>query len=90
MKEKKEKEKKEVKPLNEVDYTARIDEIVDHMTEIEQHRDVIKENIKHLVNEYGLKASAVRGAATVIFKRNKEEFKAKSEKIVELVEKYNG
>lgn len=84
-----EKVKKEYKPINPEVVKKTIDEIVSLMTAQDSAGEVIKEKLKELKTEYGLKSTAVRAACKAIMQDNQDDLTSKVEEIINLIDLYN-
>jgi len=80
------KEKKEVAQINPamIDKQELMDlftKITDNLLQIEAFRDMNNELVKEIKDNFGFKPSAIRAAATALYKRKREELEEKQEEI---------
>lgn len=78
--------KKEVKPVDEADLNEVISEIVNSLIGIDSFREDINERVKYLKDTYGLNASHVRAAATLLKKDGAPELTEKTNSILSIIE----
>lgn len=72
---------KEIKPIDPEDVSEQMQDIVAFLGAIDSSREEINRRVKHLKDTYGLASSAVRAAATVIYKQNEEQLGEKESQI---------
>jgi hypothetical protein len=77
---------KEIKPVDPEDVSENIQDIVALLGAIESSRESINKRVKHLKDTYGLSATAVRAAATVIYKESIEQLGEKEQQIRDILE----
>lgn len=80
------KEKQEKTPIN----TAMIDKkelmnlfdkITDNLLQMESYREMNNDLVKEIKDSFGFKPSAIRAAASAMYKRKREELEEKQEEI---------
>jgi len=80
------KEKKEVTPIdpamiNKQELMDKFTQITDNLLQIEAHREHNNEIVKDIKSNFGFTPSAIRAAATALYKRKREELEEKQEEI---------
>ena len=60
--------------------------ITDNLLQIESFRELNNDIVKEVKETYGFNASAIRAAATALFKRKKEELEEKQTEIMTIIE----
>lgn len=80
------KEKKEVTQINPamIDKQELMDlftRITDNLLQMESYREMNNEIVKEIKDNFGFKPSAIRAAATALYKRKREELEEKQEEI---------
>lgn len=79
-------DKESIKPIDPTDVNETIHDMVALMGAIESSREEINRRVKYLKDTYGLQSTAVRAAATVIHKQNKEQLDEKEAQIREILD----
>jgi len=74
-------EEKTIKPIDPKDVSNSIEDIVAFLGAIDSSREEINRRVKHLKDTYGLASTAVRAAATVLYKQNMEQLDEKEQQI---------
>ena len=82
----KEKEVKNVKPIDSSDVSSHVDTIVSLMESVDASREMINAKVKYLKDTYGLNPSHVRAAATAIKKQAVDEIDEKTKAIQEIID----
>jgi hypothetical protein len=82
----KEKEVKNVKPIDSSDVSSHVDIIVSLMESVDASREMINAKVKYLKDTYGLNPSHVRAAATAIKKQAVDEIDEKTKAIQEIID----
>ncbi len=82
----KEKEVKNVKPIDSKDVASSVDTIVSLMESVDASREMINAKVKYLKDTYGLNAAHVRAAATAIKKQAVDEIDEKTKAIQEIID----
>ena len=80
------KEKQESLPINPamIDKEELMDlftRMTDNLLQIESYREMNNEIVKEIKDNFGFKPSAIRAAATALYKRKREELEEKQEEI---------
>lgn len=80
------KEKKEATPINPamIDKQAlmeKFNQITDNLLHIESYREMNNELVKDIKSSFNFTPSAIRAAATAMYKRKREELEEKQEEI---------
>jgi len=80
------KEKQESLPINPVmiDKEELMDlftRMTDNLLQMESYREMNNEIVKEIKDNFGFKPSAIRAAATALYKRKREELEEKQEEI---------
>ena len=74
-------EEKTIQPIDPKDVANSIEDIVAFLGAIDSSREEINRRVKHLKDTYGLASTAVRAAATVLYKQNMEQLDEKEQQI---------
>jgi hypothetical protein len=80
------KEKKETQQINPamIDKQELMDmftRMTDNLLQMESYREMNNEIVKEIKDNFGFKPSAIRAAATALYKRKREELEEKQEEI---------
>jgi len=80
------KEKQESLPINPamIDKEELMDlftRMTDNLLQMESYREMNNEIVKEIKDNFGFKPSAIRAAATALYKRKREELEEKQEEI---------
>jgi len=80
------KEKQESLPINPamIDKQELMDlftRMTDNLLQMESYREMNNEVVKEIKDNFGFKPSAIRAAATALYKRKREELEEKQEEI---------
>lgn len=80
------KEKKEIAQINPamIDKEELMDmftRMTDNLLQMESYREMNNEIVKEIKDNFGFKPSAIRAAATALYKRKREELEEKQEEI---------
>ena len=80
------KEKQESLPINPamIDKQELMDlftRMTDNLLQMESYREMNNEIVKEIKDNFGFKPSAIRAAATALYKRKREELEEKQEEI---------
>lgn len=80
------KEKKEIPQINPamIDKNELMDlftRMTDNLLQMESYREMNNEIVKEIKDSFGFKPSAIRAAATALYKRKREELEEKQEEI---------
>jgi len=80
------KEKKEAQQVNPamIDKQELMDmftRMTDNLLQMESYREMNNEIVKEIKDNFGFKPSAIRAAATALYKRKREELEEKQEEI---------
>jgi hypothetical protein len=80
------KEKQESLPINPamIDKEELMDlftRMTDNLLQMESYREMNNEVVKEIKDNFGFKPSAIRAAATALYKRKREELEEKQEEI---------
>ena len=73
------------KALDKTDLNHKVTNIIDQLQIQEDARNIVNEIVKNIKEDYGLPPSVVRAAASILYKRNKEEIQEKNGQVEELL-----
>ena len=73
------------KALDKTDINNKVTNIIDQLHIQEDARNIVNEIVKNIKEDYGLPPSVVRAAASILYKRNKEEIEEKNGQVEELL-----
>lgn len=72
--------------IDKQELMTKITAITDNLLQIESFRELNNDIVKEVKETYGFNASAIRAAATALFKRKKEELEEKQTEIMTIIE----
>ena len=72
--------------IDKQELMTKITAITDNLLQIEGFRELNNDIVKEVKETYGFNASAIRAAATALFKRKKEELEEKQTEIMTIIE----
>ena len=72
--------------IDKQELMTKITAITDNLLQIESFRELNNDIVKEVKEAYGFNASAIRAAATALYKRKKEELEEKQTEIMTIIE----